>query len=203
MKAQRRSRGITPLFRHVRKITKSDYELQHVCPSVRLSAWNNAASTGHIFMKFGVFLNLFEKIQGLLKSDTNSGHFTLIPTDILIVSGSVLLRMRNVSDRSCWENRNAHFVSSNFFFFFSKIMVILALKTIWKEIKNFDVKWAFLLDLTLFCEQKKPFTVPFLSMVITSNEVKLPSAVFRIVSMLNGQNNDPIPYDVVCSVWYL
>jgi hypothetical protein len=31
-------------------------------------------------------------------------------------SHSVLLRMRNVSDKSCRENQNTHFVFSNFFF---------------------------------------------------------------------------------------
>jgi hypothetical protein len=34
----------------VRKITKSDYWLRHVCPS----AWNNSAPSGRISMKFGV-----------------------------------------------------------------------------------------------------------------------------------------------------
>ena len=38
----------------------------------------------------------------------------------LIVSRSVLLRMRNVSDKSCRENQNTHFVYSNIFFFFRK-----------------------------------------------------------------------------------
>ena len=35
----------------------------------------------------------------------------------LIISRSVLLRMRNVSDKSCTENQNTHFVFNNFFFF--------------------------------------------------------------------------------------
>jgi len=33
-----------------------------------------------------------------------------------IISRSFLLRMRNVSDKSCTENQNTHFVFSNFFF---------------------------------------------------------------------------------------
>jgi len=33
----------------------------------------------------------------------------------MIISRSVLLRMRNVSDRSCRENQNAHFMLNNFF----------------------------------------------------------------------------------------
>jgi len=34
----------------------------------------------------------------------------------LIISRSVLLEMRNVSDKSCRENQNPYFVFSNFFF---------------------------------------------------------------------------------------
>jgi len=34
----------------------------------------------------------------------------------LITSRSFLLRMRNVSDKSCTENQNTHFVFSNIFF---------------------------------------------------------------------------------------
>ena len=35
----------------------------------------------------------------------------------LIISCSVLLRMKNVSDLSCRENQNTHFMFNNFFFF--------------------------------------------------------------------------------------
>jgi hypothetical protein len=34
----------------------------------------------------------------------------------VIISRRVLLRMRNVSDKSCTENQNTHFVCSNIFF---------------------------------------------------------------------------------------
>ena len=33
-----------------------------------------------------------------------------------IISRSVLLRMRNVSDKICRQNQNAHFMFNNFFF---------------------------------------------------------------------------------------
>ena len=39
----------------------------------------------------------------------------------LIISRSFLLRMKNVSDKLCSENQNAHFMFSNIFFF-SKIV---------------------------------------------------------------------------------
>jgi hypothetical protein len=34
----------------------------------------------------------------------------------LIISCSIHLRMRNVSQKSCKENKNTHFMSNNFFF---------------------------------------------------------------------------------------
>ena len=37
-----------PIFRRVRKMSKTGCYLRHVCPS----AWNNSAPTGRIFMKF-------------------------------------------------------------------------------------------------------------------------------------------------------
>ena len=40
-------------FRRVGKIAKSDYSfVLSVCPFVRLSAWNNSAPTGRVFMIF-------------------------------------------------------------------------------------------------------------------------------------------------------
>ena len=34
----------------------------------------------------------------------------------VVISRQILLRLRNVSDKSCRENQNTHFVFSNFFF---------------------------------------------------------------------------------------
>jgi hypothetical protein len=56
-----------------------------VRPSVRMSAWNNSAPIGRIFMKFWyvcAFRKYVEKIQVSLKSDKNSGHFTCGPINI-------------------------------------------------------------------------------------------------------------------------
>ena len=38
------------------------------------------------------------------------------PYTFMIISRSVLLKMRNVSDKSCTENRNTHFMFNNIFF---------------------------------------------------------------------------------------
>ena len=35
----------------------------------------------------------------------------------MVISRSVLLRTKNVSDKSCRENQNPHFMFNNFFFF--------------------------------------------------------------------------------------
>ena len=87
--------------------------------SVRPSLWNNSGPTGRIFMKFVIwvfFENLsrkfklyqnLTKITGTLHEDQNT---------FLIISRSFLLRMRNVSDKSCRENQNTHFVFCKFFF---------------------------------------------------------------------------------------
>ena len=42
----------------------------------------------------------------------------------LIISRSVLLRMKNVSDETCGENQNTRFVFGNIFFF-SKILPLM------------------------------------------------------------------------------
>lgn len=65
------------VFRCIHKIAKSDYYLHHVCLSVHLTAWNNSVPTGHIFVKFDVYV--FFKIQLLLKSYKKNRYFTWRP----------------------------------------------------------------------------------------------------------------------------
>jgi hypothetical protein len=55
-----------PVFRCIRRIAKIDYELRHVCPSLRPSAWNNSTPTGQIFMKFDIG-GFFENLSRMLK----------------------------------------------------------------------------------------------------------------------------------------
>jgi hypothetical protein len=52
--------------------------------SVRLSAWNNSATTGRFFMKFGIriFLKSLERNQVSLKSDHKNQYFTRRPIHI-------------------------------------------------------------------------------------------------------------------------
>jgi hypothetical protein len=80
------------LFMRVHKITKTDYWLRHVCPSLCLSSWHNPA----------------------LKSDKNNEYITRRPMCIYDISLD-LHRMMHVSDKSYTENPNTHFMFNNFF----------------------------------------------------------------------------------------
>jgi len=91
-------------FRHVRP---------SVCPhATTRSHWTDFRETWH----FSVFPKSVEKIQVSLKLDKNNGYLYVDQFTILIIARSVLLRMRNVSEKSRRENQNTHFVFSNLFF---------------------------------------------------------------------------------------
>jgi hypothetical protein len=109
-------------FWSVPKIAKKKGLLASICTSVRLHGTSRHPVGGNslnfasenfsesLSRKFDFHQNL-TRIIGTLHAD----RYTF-----LIISRSVLLRMRNVSDKSCRENQNTHFVFSNFFF--SKIV---------------------------------------------------------------------------------
>jgi hypothetical protein len=67
-------------------------------------------------MKFDIlciFRKSIEKIQVLLNmTNTHTLHEDLCT---LMISRSIVLMMRNVSDKSCRENQNTHFMFNNFF----------------------------------------------------------------------------------------
>jgi hypothetical protein len=66
------------------------------------------------------FRKSIERIQISLESIKNKRYFTWRPIYILIISRSILLKMRNIWDKSCRENQNTNFEFNNFFF--SKIV---------------------------------------------------------------------------------
>jgi hypothetical protein len=102
-------------------------------PSVRPSEWDNSASTGRIVMKFDTWVFL----ENLLSTSSFIKNLTRI-TDIShedrytfsTISRLILLRMRNVSDKSCRENQNTHFVFSKFFFLENRAVY----EIMWKNI---------------------------------------------------------------------
>ena len=67
--------------------------------------WYVELSSKNLWRKFKFHLNM-PKITGTLYED----HYTF-----LIISDWILLRMRNVSDKSCRVNQNTHFVFNIFF----------------------------------------------------------------------------------------
>ena len=99
-------------FAKLRKETPSF--VVYVCPSVRPSGWNNSAHTKRNFMKF------VEKIQVSLKCNKNNGYYTGRPTYILIISRSVLLRMRSVSEKAVQKIKTQ--ILGSMIFFLSKIV---------------------------------------------------------------------------------
>jgi len=82
-------------------------------PSVRPSTWNSSAPTGQIFMEFCIrefFENLSRKFEFHSSLTRITGTLHEDQYTFLIISGSVMLRMRNVSDISCTKTQNTFYV---------------------------------------------------------------------------------------------
>jgi hypothetical protein len=89
-----------------------------VCLSLHRPVWKISASTGHIFIQFDSwrFLeNLSRKfvVHYILTRTTGTLREDL--STIVIISLSFLRRRRNISDKSCRDNQNTHFILHNFF----------------------------------------------------------------------------------------
>ena len=63
-----------------------------------------------------IFRKSLEEVQFSLQSDKKTGTLHEDQHLFLIKSRTLLLRMRNVSDKSCRENQSRHFMFTNFFF---------------------------------------------------------------------------------------
>jgi hypothetical protein len=100
-------------FRRVRITAKSNYYRRRVClpvcQSFLPSARNNSAPTKRIFLKFEICVSV-KKIQVLLKLDKKAGTLHEGQCTYLIISRSVLLRMGNVSRKSCKKNQKTYHV---------------------------------------------------------------------------------------------
>jgi hypothetical protein len=66
------------------------------------------------YVILSIFPKSVKKIQESIKLDKNNGTLRENKYTFFIVCCSVLLRMRNVLDRSCRDNQNIHFVFDNF-----------------------------------------------------------------------------------------
>jgi hypothetical protein len=103
-------------FTRVRKISKSDYWLRHVCPSVRMEQLGSHRTDFNEIWYLSVFRKSVEKIQVLLKSDKITGTLHKDLCTCMIISRRILLITRNVSDEICTENQNTRILCWNFFF---------------------------------------------------------------------------------------
>ena len=63
-------------------------------------------------------LSIFQKLSRKFKFDQNTtrvmGTFHEVLSTFVIICCLILVRMRNVLDKSCRENQNTHFIFSNF-----------------------------------------------------------------------------------------
>jgi hypothetical protein len=101
-----------------------------VCLPVCLSTWNNLAPSGRIFMKLDIWLffrKSVQKIQVSLNPDKNIGYFKWRPI-YFYDHIWVLLRMRNVLDKSL-EKVKTHILCSITFF---STMAVL-----WDNVKKY------------------------------------------------------------------
>jgi len=101
-------------FAKLRKATISSV-LSYRLP-VRMQQLGSHWTNFHGILYLSVFRKYVKKIQVSLKLDKNTGYFLCGPTHILIISRSFLLRIKNVSDKSCRETLNTYFIFCNFFF---------------------------------------------------------------------------------------
>jgi len=69
-------RTIVVVFRLASKIANSDYQLRHVCPSVRMQQLGSHWKDFDYILNFSIFRKPAEKIKGSLKSYKNNVYFT-------------------------------------------------------------------------------------------------------------------------------
>jgi hypothetical protein len=106
----------TNVCRRVRKIAKSDHQPFPYCLfvslSVRPSAWNNSAFIELNILVF--FANMSENSISLNLTRTtctlHEDQYTF-----LIISRSIICITLSVSDKSCRENQNTHFMFNTSF----------------------------------------------------------------------------------------
>jgi len=70
----------------------------------------------HEILYFSIFRKSVVKIQVSSKYDKNNGYFTWRPIYIFIISRSLPLRMKIVSEKSYRNYKNTHFTFNNAFF---------------------------------------------------------------------------------------
>ena len=116
MKAHSRTRDITSFFSGA--FTKFQEASVIFDTSIHLSIHMEQLGSHRMDFNEIWYLSIFKSLSRQFKFHLNLTRKTdTLHEDqytFLIISCSVLLRMRNVSDKICGENRNIHFMSNNF-----------------------------------------------------------------------------------------
>ena len=97
------------------KFGKSDYNIRHVSPSVSSKQLGSHCMDLHEIWYLRIFQKLIEKIQVSIKTRRMTGTLHEDLCTFVITSRSVLLRMRNIANKSRRENQNTNFRLNNFF----------------------------------------------------------------------------------------
>ena len=103
----------------------------YVCPSVRQRGATRVPLDGFSWNLIWLFSQSSEKIQVSLNDNNNGTLYEDLCTFVII--SRRFLRTRNVSDKSCVENQNTHFVVNSLFFENRAIYEIM-----WKNIVESD-----------------------------------------------------------------
>ena len=111
------------VFRRFHNIAKSDYQLRHVCLSIRPRRTNRFPLEGFLWnFIFENFSKLCWENSSFVKNLTRKSKPGNLHEDYytyMIISRWILFRMKSVSEESCRENQNTHF-----FFFFRKSYIL-------------------------------------------------------------------------------
>jgi len=95
-------------------VSPSDVRLS-VRLSVRMELFGSRWTDFHDIQYLSIFRKTVKEIQVSFKSDKKTGTLHADQYTFFIPSLSILLRMKNVSDKSCRGNQNTNFVINNFF----------------------------------------------------------------------------------------
>ena len=112
--------GLQQIFRRVRKIANATIHFMSVRLSVRASVrmeqLNSHCTAFYKMLYMSIFRKSVEKIHFHYNPIRIAGTLHEDQYKFLIISGTFLLIMRNVSGKSCRENQNTQFMFNNFFF---------------------------------------------------------------------------------------
>jgi hypothetical protein len=113
-----------------------------VSPSARKEQLGSHWKDFHEILYMCIFLNDVLKIQFWLKSDKKTGTSDEDVWLFMIIPLSILLRMRNISHKSCRENENT---------ILCPIIFFRKLCRLWDHVKNYGTAWQDTDDKKIWC----------------------------------------------------